>query len=789
MLKNYFKLAYRSLLKNKLVASINILGLSVAVAAAITTFLYLQNEWSRDHFHENGERIFMLEYAVDYNEETQIVGNVPMPLGQALANDFPQVEQFARIDNWSSSVYVEDQVFYESVSFVDPSFFDLFSFPLDKGTPQVLNTPDAVIISTKLAEKYFQDQDPIDQDLTIVFSNKEKRIFTIKGVAAPFPDNAGLRFSIAAGMNAYSSLNGVKINDWGDHASGTFIQLQEAADADIIAAKMDNYVALQNEANENVKAKSFVLDNLVHPNPKAHEVVNRPSSVTHPLVVFLAALLAPLMMALSCFNYINISLGVAGKRLKEIGIRKVIGGKKMQLVGQFMTENLLLCFLALGFGLIFAHQALIPLFNASQSQQISLSLLGTPNLWLFLVALLAFVAVASGAYPAFYISAFQPTAIFKGSQTIIKKNKLTQLFLGIQFVLAFGIVITAVLLLSMGKKWMNLDWGYEPDSTFVVRLDNAEQYAILKNELEGIPYVQQVAGSTNHIGHLNQREQLKIGERVTEAIQFQVGADYLTAMGLQLHAGRFFDPNRPVADSQTVVVNQIFAEQQEWSNPIGKSLIRGDQRYKVIGVAKNFKTTGQSDQLAVTIFPSKEDAYNYLTIRHTAGAGDQVEKLVRDKWAALYPDVPLNCFPQALVFDGFYQSVASGYTNLSYIAGLALLIACMGLLGLSIQNYTRFLKEASIRKVFGASVGQVLLLANKNFILLLAIASGIATGLCWLGMETLLHTSREHLGDIQFGVMPYLCANLLVFLTACIAVSQQSYKIATVNPAISLKEE
>lgn len=209
MLKNYFKLAYRSLLKNKLVASINILGLSVAVAAAITTFLYLQNEWSRDHFHENGERIFMLEYAVDYNEETQIVGNVPMPLGQALANDFPQVEQFARIDNWSSSVYVEDQVFYESVSFVDPSFFDLFSFPLDKGTPQVLNTPDAVIISAKLAEKYFQDQDPIDQALTIVFSNKEKRIFTIKGVAAPFPDNAGLRFSIAAGMNAYTSMSGV----------------------------------------------------------------------------------------------------------------------------------------------------------------------------------------------------------------------------------------------------------------------------------------------------------------------------------------------------------------------------------------------------------------------------------------------------------------------------------------------------------------------------------------------------------------------------------------------------
>ncbi len=789
MLKNYFKLAYRNLLRNKLVSLINIVGLSVAIAAAITVFLYLQNEWSKDHFHENGDRIFMVEYTVDYNEETQVHGTVPMPLGQALATDFPQIEQFARVDNWRSSVYLEDRVFHESVSFVDPSFFEVFSFPLDKGTPQVLDAPNAVIISAKLADKFFQDQDPIGQALTIVFGNDEKKIFTVKGVAAPFPANAGLRFSIVAGMNAYTSISGVNMNDWQNHTSGTFIQLQDVANAALIASKMNKYVAVQNEANENLQIQSFVLDNLIHPNPRAHEVIDRPSSITHPLVIFLSALLAPLMMALSCFNYINISLGVAGKRLKEIGIRKVIGGKKIQLVGQFMTENLLLCSLALILGLLFAHEALIPLFNASQSHQISLSFTDTPSLWFFLAALLAFVAIASGAYPAFYISAFQPTAIFKGSQQIIKKNKLTQLFLGIQFVLAFGIVITAVLLLTMGKKWMNLDWGYQPDSTFIVRLDHAEQYDILKNEFETVPYVHQIAGSVNHVGQFISRSQLKIGEHMAEAVQFQVSADYFTTLGLELDQGRFFDPNRPVADSQTVVVNQIFADQQKWTNPLGKSLLRENQRYEVIGVAKNFKVTGQSDQLPVAIFLENDNAYNYLAIRHTAGTGEQVEALVEDKWASLYPNIPLQCFPQELVFEDFYKSVQRGYTNLCYIAGLALLIACMGLLGLSIQNYTRFLKEASIRKVFGASVGQVLLLANRNFILLLVVASIIATGLCWIGMQTLLYTSREHLGDIQFGIMPYLLANLLVFLTACIAVSRQSYMLATVDPANSLKEE
>ncbi|MEL6718107.1 MAG: ABC transporter permease [Bacteroidota bacterium] len=789
MLRNYFKLAYRNLLNNKLVSLINIFGLSIAIAASITVFLYLQNELTKDLAHENGDRIFMLEYAVDYNEETQILGDVPMPLGQALADDFPQVEQFARIDRWSSRVYLEDRYFDESVYFADPSFFDVFTFPLDKGIPQALNDPNAVIISSKLADKYFENQDPIDKAITIVFSNQEKRVFTIKGVAAPFPENAGLRFGIIAGMNAYASISQSDKNDWTNHTSGTFIQLQQARDADLIATKMDKYVSIQNQANKDLKIQSFVLDNLIQPNSKAHEVINRPSTVTHPLVIFLSAILAPLMMALSCFNYINIALGVAGKRLTEIGVRKAIGGRKIQLVAQFMTENLLLCFFALILGLVFAHQGLIPLFNASQTQQISLSLSQTPNLWIFLAALLGFVAVSSGAYPALYISAFQPTAIFKGSQRIIKKNKLTRLFLGIQFVLAFSIVTTAVLLLSIGRQWMNLDWGYQPDETFIVRLDHAEQYNILKNEVAQVPYVQKVAGSVNHIGRFNTRSQIKIGEQAIEAVQFKADADYFEVMGLQLRQGRFFDAKRPIADAETVVVNQILADQQEWTNPIGKSLLKGGQRYSVIGVAENFKITGQSDQLPVAIFPANEEAYNYMAIRHTGGSGEQVEAFVKNKWATLYPDVPLHAFHQKLVFEDFYKSVEDGYINFSYIAALALLIACMGLFGLSIQNYSRFLKEASIRKVLGASVSQVLFLANRNFIILLVVASIIATSLCWLGIQTLLLSAKEHLGDLHLGIVPYLLANLLVFITACIAVSGQSYKLTKVDPAIALKEE
>jgi len=213
----------------------------------------------------------------------------------------------------------------------------------------------------------------------------------------------------------------------------TFIQLQEKATIETVATNMDKYISLQNAANDDLTIKSFVFDNLKNPNPKAYEVYSRPAYATHPIETIVFSLMALLMMALSCFNYINIALGFAGKRLKEIGVRKAIGGKKIELILQFMSENLLLCLFALFLGLAITQMLLIPLFNSIMVVQTSLVLSENQSVWLFLLGLLGFTAIASGAYPAFYISAFQPASIFRGSQQVIKKNKLTRLFLGIQY--------------------------------------------------------------------------------------------------------------------------------------------------------------------------------------------------------------------------------------------------------------------------------------------------------------------------------------------------------------------
>ncbi len=789
MFKNYLKLAYRKLWNNKSISVINIFGLSVAIGVGIAVFLFLNNNWTMDNFHENGARIFMVEKEMETNGVLETYGRTPMPLAAALVDDFPQIEHAVRVATKGSKVYLGDNVFEESVNFVDQAYFDMFSFSLTVGSAEILQQPDGIILSADVAKKYFPEEDPIDKVLTIVFDNQIKKALTVKGVAAPFPENTGFKFGILAGFSVLQSMEKEKVNDWSTYTRGTFVQLHKARDITVLQENMDKYVALHNAANERLPIQSFVFDNLRHPNAKAHEVIDRPARVTQPLVFFLYITIAVLMMALSCFNYINISLGFAGKRLKEIGVRKAIGGKKRELIVQFMCEHLLLCFLALLLGLASTQLLFIPGFNALMPIQISLSLTGNIELWSFLLGLLVFTAIASGAYPAFYISAFQPVDIFKGSQQMIKKNKLTRFFLGFQFVLAFVTIIAGVLQLYMGKYFEALDWGYQPNETMVVRLEHAKQYDQLKNAFHQNPYVYQISGTSNHIGESMSRKHIKLGEVKKEVITYEVGANYFEAMGLQLRQGRFFDAQRAIEDATAVVINQRLVDQQNWATPINQTFRKDGQTYRVVGVVEDFKLAGFSKTLPAVFFQGDNAAYHYLVIRYESGAKELVEDFASNSWATLYPDSPFNFFHQDLVHDAFYHRFFKISMIFNGLAILALIIACMGLFGLASQNYARYLKEASIRKVLGASTRQILLKGNQHFLWMLGIASVIATGICSVGAQLVFNDVEAYVGVVELGIMPYIVGNTLVFITAIIAIGGQSYLLTKVAPADALRNE
>jgi ABC-type antimicrobial peptide transport system permease subunit len=786
MLSTYLRLAWRNLLANKTVSLINIFGLSIAVACCIAVFLFLQNYWTLDSFHEHGERIFMVEYVTETDGEKQTWGDAPAPIASALAADFPQVERVVRMKREGVKLFNQENVFEEVLVYADTGFFAMFTFPLQYGNPAALADPNAVILSADMAQKYFGKEMPVGRTLTLVTDDQERKQFVVQGVAQPFPNNLGFAFNLLTGYHSVHKT--LKAQDWKTGTSNcVFVQLRQPEDAVTLAPRMARYLAPFNAGNPEANIISFALDNLRHPMSGAYDVMRRPAEAPHPALTIMFSLIALTMMALSCFNYVNISLGGVSRRLKEIGIRKVMGGQRELLIAQFMSENLLLCFLALLFGLMITEAFLVPLLNANFVLKIKFSLMENASPWLMLAGLLALTALASGAYPSLYVSSFKPVAIFTGRQKFSGKNVLRRGFITAQFVLAFLAVIITVVLLTMVRQWEKLTWGYDPSQTLVVSLNDSRQFHLLRNEILKNPNVLAVAGSANLVGQAWRSETVQVGETKFRASCFDVGADYQEVLGLGLNAGRFFESTRRVEDENAVVVNEALVRKQGWSEAIGKTVRLETKDYTVVGVARDFKIFATGAMRPALFFRAEEKDFSFLVVRFAPGSDKQVAAQIEQDWQRLFPGMPVNHFFQTEVFDGFYQTFHKLTKSFGYIAGLALIIACMGLYGLAAQHFARRLKEVGVRKVLGASVAHILLIINREFVFLLLGAGALATALSVLGVLVLLQNFEKYIGNSAPGIGPFLLANLLVLLTAAIAVGRQSWKVTKVNPAEMLR--
>ncbi len=788
MLRNYFLLAYRNLLSNKLTSFINIVGLSIAVACAITVFLILKNFWTLDNFHVNGERIFMVEYTKKTGTETQTFGDAPAPLAAALVRDFPQVERAVRIQREGVTVFSKENSFEETLTYADPDFFQLFTFPLQTGNPAALADPNALILSRELADKYFPNQNPIGQPFTLRTADRETKQFTVQGVAGEFPNNAGFTFDLLTGYHPVH--RALKNQDWSRHIRAVFVQLREPADAPRIAGQLARYVALYNSKNGEHPIESFVFDNLRDPSPKAHEVYRRPAEANDPIATILFSTIALLMMGLSCFNYVNISLGAVTRRLKEIGVRKVMGSTRRQLVAQFMVENLLLCFGALLLALLLSAGFLIPLFNDVMVMTIGLSFGQNAPLWGFLLFILAFTALASGAYPALYVSAFRPIVVFAGKQKFGGKNHFSRVLLIGQYVLAFMAVIIGVVITSAGIHWKNTGWGYSPDQTLVLRLTDSTQFTLVKNELARHPSILSIAGAEHHAGESMNRQEIRVGAEPENVVRYNVGAEYFKTLGLNLAAGRFFDADRQTENAQSVVVNETLVAKHRWEGvALGKTIRVEQQLFTVVGVVRDFKLFGSGAARPAVFFAAAPARYQYLLARFEPGSGPTVVANLERIWRTHFRNTAVSHLYQHEVFHDFDQSFRNVATGYGYLAGLALLIACLGLYGLAAQHFSRRVKEVSVRKVLGASVAQLILLVNREFLMLLSIAGLLANAVCFLAIRLLLQNTQEFTGTFQPGLLPYLVANLLVFFTAALAVGMQSWKTAHVQLAETLRNQ
>ncbi len=786
MFKNYILLGFRNLRKNKVVSLINIVGLSAAVGCAIALFLFLQSLNSMDDFHENGENIFLVGHTAEREGEEQRWGISPVPLGPALDAGFPQIERAVRFANHPVMVQSTGIAFEEIASFADAGFFDLLTFPLVKGSAAALEDPSSVILGSEMAAKYFRDHEPIGQTLAVTFGNGSQETFVVQGVAEAFPRKASFKFDFLLGYEKRVSAGLERLEDWGAFTDATFVQLKKAEDTEFIADQLQRYIPAQNAANHEWQVRSFFLDSIQNPDWLTAWAIEK-RAMEAPLLweSLMFALTGVLVLLVSCFNYITISLGAAARRLKEIGVRKAAGAEKRQLVVQFLTENLILCTAALLGGIAFASTVTVPFLDDLVTVQIPFDFSGNFEFWIFLTGLLVFIGLVSGSYPAFYISSFQPIAILRGKLKLSEKKKLTQTLTVVQFVLAILAICLSIFFTSLDDKLLSDDWGYDEKTVLVIPVSGPEQYDRLYNEAVRLHNVRLAAGTEDHIGRMRRRTSILVEGSERQVMMFKIGPSYLNAMGIRVDAGRAFGKGFSADNSSAMVVNKTFTKYRQWADPVGKEVRINDQSFTIVGVVEDFIVQPIMGKEQSVIFSlSDVSAYNFLTLQVQNEAMGDVVASLKTIWEREFPERSFEYFPQTEVFD--VQSLGGIGTFIGYVAGFSLFISCMGLFGVALQRTAQRIKEVGVRKAMGASAFHVILLVNRGFLVMLGIATLIATPLFYFGLGGILQFAPV---EIPLGLEPLLVSNILVFSLAAISLAMQTRKLIKVNPAEVLRDE
>ncbi|GAB5518679.1 MAG: ABC transporter permease [Rhodothermales bacterium] len=789
MIQTYFKTALRTLRKNAVPASINLFGLSVAIACSIVVYIWVESAWSANDFHEQGESLYLVEHSIERNGELQMWGTSPAPLGPQLVATLPQVTEAIRVMRSYAAVTANGQTFDDGLTIVDPAFLEMFTFPLAYGQLAALYDPNAVVLSHATATRFFGELDVVGREVVVAVGDVQ-HAFTVRGVAEPLPSNRTFGFSLLLPVTAAEAFGLHVLDDWGDLISGTFIRVQPGTDLEALAEAIQPYIEPEQLANPDWPIQSFRLNNVAEPLPGSYAVTRSLISPEHPASIIVLVALGVMLLALSCLNYVNIALAMAAKRIKEIGIRKVVGGSRRQLIAQFLTENVVLCVFALVVGVVIASVYLVPAFNSFDGDAQSVSLLGDGRLLVFLLVLLVSVGLISGAYPAMYLSSLRPIVIFRQRAFRQGRAWLMRSFLTVQFVLAFCIVMLSVALAMNNSYQREQDWGYERDGVLVVPLAESEHQALLEATLEQQPYIERMAATAHVIGLAEDDVVVTVGVEQVDADRFAVDADYLELMGVRLMAGRLFDPALHTAVNSSLVVNQQFIEARQWTAEaaLGQPVRFDTSTYTIVGVVADFHYDHFSSDIRPAIFHIADPGiYNYLAVRFQDGFEAEAEAATEAAWTALVPHKTYHAFLQNTVFDGYFSQNRSVTGIFGFVAVLAMLIACLGLFGLASQHLASRLREVGIRKVVGASSRQVMQQINKGFIWMLAAAFVIATPLSYLALSAFFDVAFSY--HMPLGPLPFLVGYAVVALTVGSTFISQLYQIAKSDPAVILRSE
>lgn len=792
MFASYVKLALRNLYRNKLYALINIFGLSVAIACCIAAYVNYEFSQSYDAFHSKRDRIYAVHTYKMLNKQHQEWATVPIPVAPLLASDVTGIERACRMVITRGVMRRGEHVFNETFHYADPGFFEMFSFKLLQGEPGFLQDKRSLALTEEIATKYFGQSDPIGEQVVLTTTGEEQLSFVVAAVISDPPANSTLHFDIVVPFDAYVDIYDVAPQDWSHFARTSYLELAPGADLSAIETQLATYLAPTNEHNPDWKVAGFFLEPMSNWAFVAQELRGDPYYSMHPAAIIGPSVTALLVLLLACFNYVNTAIAFASRRLKEIGIRKVVGGMRGQLIVQYLSENLVLCLIALLLGLGLAH-IFVPAYNALWPY-IDLKLTYSDNVQLFsfLIVLLIFTAVAAGAYPAFYVSHFRPVTIFRGQLKLGGTNPLIRVLLTFQFALSIAAMVCGIVFSQNAEFIREADLGFERNQNLVVPVQSAQDYRVLKQALASHPDILNVGASRNLIGRSWHSVEIESEQQESQVQLFQIGERYLETFGHTVLQGRALDWNLQSDLDAAILVNEKLVEEFGWDSAPGKYVkLRFEEQekeYRIVGVVRNFHAQGVWGPVEPAVMRlCQPEQYRYVSIRIAEDKLGATASHIQAEWKRLFPHRP---------YDGFFvdellaeamrvnESIRQVFV---YIAIISVLIAAMGLFALVSLNIARRTKEIGIRKVLGASLARIGQLISREFMLLLTAACVLAIPMGYYLVNPLISSIFTY--HVGFGAFPFALSFALMFVVALLTVGMHVYQAATANPAQALRDE
>ncbi|MCW3088479.1 MAG: hypothetical protein JWQ78_1865 [Sediminibacterium sp.] len=812
MLRHYFNIAIRNLSKQKGLAFINVFGLSVGLACFTLFLFYAINEFSFDRFHKNGQDLYRvyIDIAAMKGQEANAGTYLPNPLGPAMKKDLPGVKTYARIKEGfrEDVVRIENKVSRKSISFADPSLLTMFSFPLLYGDPSTaLNNPRNVILTKENAVALFGQANVVGKTMEIQVDGVFEP-FIVSAVADDIPANSSIRFEVLGSFDYFTSTKSGKwgVGNWNRSGYQTYVQLQPgstlAANHALLTKFRRTYYA--DEATELKKTGnwngtgpypiSYGLQPLrdIHNNIKIGGGTMEP---VNPKTIWILLAIAAGVLLIACINFTTLAIGRSAARAKEIGVRKVIGSSKKQLLFQFLAEALLLSVLSGIFGFILSRLSL-PYFNRLSGRNLIFSFTLYPEMAWLLAGLVLLVGLLAGTYPALVLSRFKPVEVLKSKVRVGGANVFTRSLVTVQFVVSIGLIISTAIILQQLSFMRGKDPGFNKDNIVMVDADGTKTkniYPLFKQALSKEPSIAAVAGTELGIGEGTgwSKSGFEYEGKHKEVYEYFIDNDYISLMGVQLLAGRNFD-NRIASDTvSSVIINEAMMNDFGWTlqNAVGQQLKGYSEKLTpiVIGVTKNIHYRPFSEKVEPQLFHQFHDyaPYKYF-VRIKPGNPGPALAAIQKAWKSVEPVLPLKYDFMDESINNFYKSEQRWSSIVGWAGGISIFLACMGLFGLAALSAINLTKEIVIRIVLGASVTSIVSLLSKDFLKLVILALVIAIPIAWYFMHQWL---QDFAYRVDIGWLVFAVTGTIAVLVALVTVSFQTYKAAVANPVNSLRTE